>query len=75
MSHLIVPAPAVKPWAIVQEGLPSQAASGTLTTNQVYLWCFETQAPIVLTGMRYKMGATATGTVDLGIYDVSGGAP
>jgi len=62
----------ITPWIIPSEENVMQGSSFTLTANTVYLYLLELQGPATIPSMRYRMGATATGTVDLGIYDGSG---
>lgn len=55
----------------------SQAGSvvtTTYTANQVQCFSFDLQAPTVITGARWHMGATATGSTNVAIYTLSGGA-
>lgn len=62
----------VQPWIITNEEFLSQGSTFTLTANNVYLYLFEIAGPITIATMRYRIGATATGTVDLGLYDSGG---
>lgn len=62
----------IAPWSIVEEGMAPQGTSHVLTTNQVYLWGFETNVAITIDVLYWKMAATATGTTDIGVYDASG---
>jgi hypothetical protein len=65
--------PHVAPWIISDE---VAALAGVLTTllaaNVVYMYAFETLAPITITGAKWRMGATTTGTTDIGVYDSNG---
>lgn len=65
--------PHVVSWIISDE---ASALVGALTTvlaaNAVYLYAFEVYAPTTITGAKWRMGATTTGTTDIGVYDVNG---
>ena len=50
-------------------GADGSAASGVLAANTVYMFPFELLANVTITGMRWRMFATVTGTTDIGIYD------
>jgi len=60
------------PWIITSEAAVLSSTSSTLATNTVYLFAFELFANISISGVRIRVGSTATGTTDLGIYDVNG---
>lgn len=63
----------VQPWIIEGYSFIPQNSSGTLTpANSVWTFSFEVTANITVTAMRWRMGATATGNSDLGIYDSGG---
>ena len=62
----------VTPWLLGAPEINSAASNGVLAANSVYLYVFELMAPVTVTSMRWRMGATATGTSDLGIYDGNG---
>src|SRR5690348_18394183 len=62
----------IQPWIIEGYSFSPQNSSGTLTANAVYTFAFEVQAPVTITAMRWRMGATATGNTDTGIYDANG---
>lgn len=62
----------VTPWLLYNEGVAAGSGSGILTANNVYLWAFTLNVPLTITGMRWKVTATATGTTDVGLYDVNG---
>ena len=63
----------VQPWVIdMGMGADGSAASGTLTANTVYMFPFELLANVTITGMRWRMFVTVTGTTDIGIYDSGG---
>lgn len=65
----------VTPWLLYNEGVAAGSGSGVLVANTVYLWAFTLRSidmPITITGMRWKVTATATGTTDVGIYDSGG---
>ncbi len=47
-------------------------ATGVLAANAVYLYAFEVQATITVTGARWRIGTAATGTTDIGIYTFAG---
>lgn len=65
--------PHVASWIISNE---AASLSGVLTTTlvatSVYLYAFETLAPITVSGGKWRMGVTVGGTTDIGIYDVNG---
>lgn len=44
----------------------------TLNANGVYLYLFELQAPVTITGIKWRMGATVTGHTSMGIYTAAG---
>ncbi len=48
-------------------------ATSTLTGNTVYLYAFKLSAPTTYSGAKWRMGATVTGTTDIGIYDFATG--
>ena len=52
-------------------GADGASASGVLAANTVYMFPFELYANVTVTGMRWRMFATVTGTTDIGIYDVN----
>jgi hypothetical protein len=54
------------------ELLAAASLTTTLATNTVYLWAFEVSATTVVTGIKYRMGATVTGTANMGIYAFNG---
>ncbi len=63
----------VQPWMIDQGiGTDATSASGVLAANNVYLFPFELSVGVTITGMRWRMAVTVTGTTDMGIYDASG---
>lgn len=70
MPFLTLPIPF--PWIIDGYSSQPQASNGALTANTVYLYAFEINTTITLTGMRWRMAATATGKTDSGIYDANG---
>lgn len=73
MPNQIIQPPIPKPWVIdMGLGADGSAASGVLTANVVYLYPFELLAGVTVTGMRWRMFATVTGTTDVGIYDQNG---
>ena len=43
-----------------------------LTANQVYLYLFELSAQEIITGAKWRMGATTTGHTNMGIYTYAG---
>lgn len=63
----------VAPW-IISNDPASLAGSATVTlvANQVYLYAFEITANITITSAKWHIGTIATGTTDLGVYDVNG---
>lgn len=65
-------APLPIPWIITSDALAYNAASGVLVANTVYLLTFELNASTTILSVGYRMGATVTGTTDVGIYDVNG---
>ena len=63
----------IQPWIISNDPASlAGAVTVTLVANQVYLYAFELPASVTFTGAKWRMGATATGTTDLGIYDANG---
>lgn len=60
------------PWTITNPEVVMQGSSFVLVANTVYLYAFELLAPVSVASLRYRAGSTATGTVDLGIYDANG---
>lgn len=71
MSQITRPNPAV--WIISNDAVSLNAVlTVTLGANIVYLYAFEIFAPTTFTGAKWRMGATTTGTTDVGIYDVNG---
>ena len=48
------------------------AITNTLAANTVYLYAFELQSPTVILGGKWHMGATVTGTANMGIYTLAG---
>lgn len=48
------------------------AASAVLATNVVYLSAFELLVATTFSGGKWRVGTTATGTADLGIYSFAG---
>lgn len=44
----------------------------TLTANTVYLYLFEVLAPVTITGVKWRMGATTTGHTNIGVYTYAG---
>ena len=73
MPNQIIQPPIPKPW-VIDMGLGTDAgvASGVLTANAVYMFPFELLAGVTVTGMRWRMFLTVTGTTDIGIYDQNG---
>src|SRR5260221_14466166 len=43
-----------------------------LTANQVYLFLYELSAQEIITGVKWRMGATTTGHPNMGIYTYAG---
>lgn len=68
----LFPPPLPIPLIIANDGIFPASGTGTFTANVVALWAFEVYAPCTATGMRCHGAATATGTVDMGIYDANG---
>lgn len=62
----------VQPWIIDSIATAAGTTNGALVANTVYLWAFELYVPCTITALRWRMGATATGNADLGIYDANG---
>ena len=62
----------VSPWLIDAGNIAIGNSNAVLSANTVYLWAFELQASAVITGMRWRVAATATGNTDAGIYDSGG---
>ncbi len=62
----------VSPWTVTQAEIIQGASSSTLGANTVYCYVFELLATTTFSGTKVKMGATVTGTVDVGIYDSGG---
>ncbi len=62
----------VQPWMIDMGAFDANSSSGVLAANNVYLYAFELTANVIITGMRWRMAVTVTGTTDMGIYDASG---
>ncbi len=60
------------PWATTQTELIQGASSSTLGANTVYCYVFEVLATTTYSSMKIRIGATAAGTVDCGIYDSGG---
>jgi hypothetical protein len=65
-----------QPQPVILQSLGLEAAvatgSGVLTANIVYLIAVTLTAGVSVSGMRWRVTATATGTTDLGLYDASG---
>ncbi len=47
-------------------------ATTAVTGNQVYLYAFEVYSPTTFSGAKWRVGATSTGTTDIGIYSFDG---
>ena len=67
-----VDAGGIPPAIISSDATAVSAASGVLAGNVVYLYAFEITASIVISSMKFRVTATATGTTDAGIYDSNG---
>src|SRR5215469_8117064 len=66
--------PAPPPLIIADEVISiTGVATSTLTANAVYLYAFELNTPTTFSGAKWRMGATTTGTTDIGIYDFATG--
>lgn len=50
----------------------SGVATASLSANVVYLYAFVLRAPTIFSGAKWRMGATTTGTTDIGIYSFAG---
>lgn len=68
----LFPPPQPIDWIIGDYSAQLSGTSGTVTGNQVYLYAFEVRANELVSGVRLRIGATATGTTDAGIYDSGG---
>ncbi|SRR6266702_3361618 len=65
--------PGVSPLIIAAEAASDiSSLTVTVTANIVYLYAFEVQAPLSVASVRWGMGATATGTTNMGIYTAAG---
>lgn len=63
----------VAPLIIGSDTMAAVSVSGVMNAaNEVDLFEFELSAQVTISGMRIRVTATATGTTDLGIYDVNG---
>ncbi len=63
----------IAPWTVSNDAASlTGAATTVLTANVVYLYAFEVMASITVTGCKWHMGTTATGTTDVGVYDANG---
>lgn len=60
------------PPLLVDSGVDFVGSSGVLSANVVYLFAFEIQAPTVVTGGKWRMAVTVTGTTNIGIYTAAG---
>ena len=59
----------VQPWSLYAD---DNAYSSTTTTGgAIYIVGVVLYAPVVVTGMKCRMGSTAAGNIDMGIYDVN----
>lgn len=64
---------AIAPLIIADEAVAATASASTVYgANIVYLYAFELQATATISGAKWRVGATATGTTDIGIYDSGG---
>lgn len=71
MSHMTAPQP--QRLIIADEAIAATAAvTTTYTANNVYLYAFEVEVPTAISGGKWRTGATATGTSDIGIYTFAG---
>jgi len=62
----------VQPQIIDNEVASYTLNTSALSANTVYLWAFELSTSVVITGMRFRNGTTATGATNLGIYTAAG---
>lgn len=69
-NQILQPAPPGP--AIVDADIAVGTAAAALTANQVYLYAFEINGPCTADAGRWKMGATVTGTTDMGVYNAAG---
>ncbi|HJT55831.1 MAG TPA: hypothetical protein VJ761_05005 [Ktedonobacteraceae bacterium] len=74
MSHLILPAPLPKPWALYDGELASNS-NVVVTANQVLFVGVVLNAYVTLTGVRVDWSVSGNGHYDVGIYDATGTNP
>ncbi len=64
---------ATPPWIISNDAAAiGGATSTTLVAEAVYLYAFEIDSTITITGGKWRTGTTAAGTCDVGVYDMNG---
>jgi hypothetical protein len=65
--------PGVNPLIIASEASSDiNSVAVVLSASVVYLYAFEVQAPLSIASVRWGMGATVTGTTNMGIYTAAG---
>jgi hypothetical protein len=64
-----ITSPAIPPFALYADDLAY--GTGTSASGAIFIVGKEIQAPVKITGMKCRMGATAAGNIDMGIYDVN----
>lgn len=65
---IALPSPAI----VCSDGVAYSGSSGTIIANNVYLLSFELYTTATALSVAVRVGTTATGTTDGGIYDSSG---
>lgn len=68
----LFPATPQPPLILGSDTLMAGSGTAVLAANTVYLYEIVVQVPVTVINMRWKMGSTATGTSDAGIYDSGG---